>query len=101
MNSAVFVIFKDLDRTSPRREGFQMMEGARKLTGPAAVTKLGIPADLHSEQKSFLFRLSYYIHPFRPVNMNKFWSFACLNLDGFVKSPSGALRCNFVVAAYL
>jgi hypothetical protein len=71
MNSAVFVIFKDLDRTSPWREGFQMMEGTRKLARPAAVTTLGIPADLHSEQKFFLFRLSYYIHLFMSVNMNK------------------------------
>jgi hypothetical protein len=49
MNLSRFVIFKSPDRTPPGGEDSLMMEGTGQLTGAAAVTFFGKPANLHLE----------------------------------------------------
>jgi hypothetical protein len=51
MNFPRFVILKSPDRTSPRGESAVMMEGAGQLTGAAAITFFGNPANFHSKTK--------------------------------------------------
>jgi hypothetical protein len=47
MNLPGFMVFKSPDRTSPGREDPLMMEGTGQLTGAAAKTFFGKPANLH------------------------------------------------------
>jgi hypothetical protein len=51
MNHPRFLAFESPDRTSPGGENSQMMEGTGQLTGAAAVTLFGEPANLHLESK--------------------------------------------------
>jgi hypothetical protein len=72
-----FLVFKSPDRTSPRGEDSQMMEGTGQLTGAAAVTFFGKPANFHHLESEWKKRIVpkepiHYKPPQPPVKI-------CLN----------------------